>query len=191
MELGSTIKFYNNQITIEIWDEEDEKWIETPIEEIDTSFNRYMRCLVEFDENLTVKGFMEQLKPYSKLIDETFIGSSYGCKLEPYYQNMEEEPTDEDPVTKIEFYWSAETFQNNFSEYVSFHGYKDNQITEDNPIGVPYSLAISPIKDWQNAKMVLNSEYKVYAIDDIKVDENNQWIPVIDATKDYTLYDII
>jgi len=181
MELGNTIKFYNNKITVELWDDDDEKWHETSIKELPISFNRYLRQEVEFDENLTVKGFMNQLKPYKSEIEGTFEASTYGYKLQPYYDNIDLGPEEgQDDIEEIEFYWAAELWDS-IIEYTSFHGYKNKK-------DIPYSLCISPIKDWQNAKLILNKEYKVYNLN-LKIDAYKD--PILSTKKEFTLYQLL
>lgn len=187
MDLGHKITFYNNNITIEVWDEEEEIWVETPISELDYSFNRYMRHIVVFDENLTVKGFMTQLKPYQNLIEQTFEGSTYGYKLGPYLENMELNPDlGEDDIENVELYWVSELFDDDITEYISFHGYKKEG--DEDVEGIPYSLAISPIKNWQNAKLFINNKYEIYNLS-LKADGYKK--PVVTATRDMTLYQLL
>ncbi|MFW6008823.1 MAG: hypothetical protein ACOCP8_06120, partial [archaeon] len=176
MEIGNEIKFKKNGIFVDVWNEEQEEWKEYPINdpELNYNFERFLKNIVNFDENLTVRDFMLLLYPYRYKIDKIFEGSNYGYKLDPFYKNMEEEVINKSDVNNIEFYWGVEIFEDEINDYVSYHGFKKG---EDQA----YSLSLSPIKNWQNAKISLNMNYKIYDYE--KSYEN----PILSTTKFFTL----
>ena len=181
MEIGTNIKFFNDKIVVDVWHEDTEKWIETPISVLNLSLNRYMRNIVEFDSDLTLEGFMKQLQPYIETIDNTFLGSSYGFKLKPFYDDLEKESTvSGEKITKIEFYWISEIWEGELSEYISFHGYHDNDNTQ-------YSLSFLSVKDYKDAKMIINNSYEIMP----QFNHNEDYKAIISTKKQITLYELL
>jgi hypothetical protein len=176
------VKFFNNQIAVSYWDKDKEIWKEESISKLKINFLSLLRTNVFFDSKLTINGFMNQLETYSDIIDSTFEASSRGYKLEFYLKNMRENDlTDEClDLSSVEFYRAVEIWDDDISEYCSFHAKSKND-------KLNYSLTFSPIKNWKHLPFKLNTEYAIYNYD--KKESVN--IPMISSNKYYTLYEIL
>jgi hypothetical protein len=174
------VKFYNNKITINHWVEEDENWEEDSIKDLEVTISELLRSPVEFSEDLTIYGFMKQLEPFVDEIDELFVSSSLGYSLKKYLDVLDKKTKKDDFVDNInfvEFYWSAEIYDDEFTEYCSFHGIG----LEDE---ISYGLDFSPIYKWCHLPFVLNTDYEIY-----NLYKNNE--PIMILKKDFTVYNLL
>jgi len=174
------VKIYNDKITVSHWDDEEEIWKENNISEIDVSFYRLFRHIVYFDRNLTIKGFLEQLKPYKEIIDNVFISSSGGFKLDNYLNNLDKNPDEESNLSYIEFYRSVEIWDDELSEYCAYHGIVEGE-------KMTYSLSFTEIKNFKHLFFKLNTDYEIY--DYNKKEKINK--PILSCKKDFTFYEVI
>lgn len=173
------IKIYNDKIAINHWIEEEELWKEEDFKYLDIPFCKLFRHVVYFDINLTIKGFMEQLRPYKDTIDKVFISSSGGFKLDFYYDNLDKNPDEKSNLSSIEFYRAVEIWDDELSEYCSFHGKAEGE-------EMTYSLSFSEIKNWKHLPFILNTDYEIHNYNKEKINK-----PVISCKKDFSFYEVI
>jgi len=192
--MSDTVIFKNNAIFVKSWNNDSQTYITEPMEEDGISWN-YDDC-VEFDDDLTIEGFMDALEPYFDIIDEHFASYSRGYKMRHYYDQMKKPGADEikdDEISHIEFYWSYELQEytdytngkkeSNLEVYASFHGKGSD--------GTNYSFSMSPINNWKQYNFKLNP-----LINCIKFNRNvnsglANWITVFESKKQFTLHDVI
>lgn len=172
------LTFYNNKITISLWNPEMEKWEEIVIKPEEYSISFFLNYVVKFDSKLTIKGFMKQLKPFKYEIDLIFESFSLGHNLDLYYENMEEKSEIvNDDIAYIEFFRIIEL--------------EDNEINESNTFqaiskcgDLPYSLRLYQIKNYKNKPFILNTGYEI-------IDYNKNGEIIVSGNKDFTLYELL
>lgn len=174
MEISNYIKIYNNTICVYIW--EDEDWKEKSLEKIDLEFSSILNNSVEFDENLTIKGFMSALKPFKNEIETIFKISLYNHKLEHYYKSMEENfPDKKYDNMEVEIFGYGEVFDNYLNQSISIQGICEDEIN--------YSVNLIPIYKFMNCKFYLNNNFEIINIDNEKY--------VLESEKDYNLLELL
>lgn len=184
MQIGDYIKFYNDDIIIFLWDENEEEWIEESLHESDISINRLLRNIIVFDKELTVKGFLRQLYPYINDIEHIFESSLYGMKLKPFYDiiDFENDQNDDDEIDYIEVYWRAEIWDDELVEYISYHGIPNENSEES----IPISLMLTKLSEYQNCKIKIDNSY------DIIYMNNEKGINcILSTTKEMTLFQLL
>ena len=187
------IKFYNDRVVVNIWNENYEKWEEVKLSFIEKPISRYLRYLVMFDENLTVENFLRHLKTDMKNLNTIFKSSMGGFPLDPFFDELDKDSTDElnDEIDCVEFYWATEIYENDFSEYCSYHGPGK---PDDKGDVINWSFGFSPLQNWKHHIIKLNHEYVIdkYNFDGPKWDSVYKGREILfKGEKEFTLYDIL
>lgn len=174
------IIFYNDKIVASIWSDTFERWEEINIDETGFDLPRFFKSTVEFAPDLTVRNFILNLSNYEDIINKCFEGSSLGFSIFDYIKVMEK-PAKNTDIKKVEFYWASEiTSDNEFYLYCSYHGRDENNQC--------FGLDINPINNWADCIFVLNKEFQIITMEDIK---NQTWQNNPKYINEYTLYELL
>jgi hypothetical protein len=187
------IKFYPEQIVVNNWNDDLEEWEEIPLNESGHSLSYYFRYLVIFDENLTVENFLRHLIPETLVLNTVFQSYLGGCPLEPFFQELEQEASEEpnEDIEYVEFYWATEIYDNEFDEYCSYHGIGK---PDEEGFRTNWSFSFSPLSNWKHHRLVLNHEYVIEQYHfqgegwDTKYQGKNT---LFKGKKEFTLWDIL
>ena len=148
---------------------------------------RYYGCPVQFDQSLTVEGFMNALKPFFTKIDTQFYSYTRGYKLIHYYKQMqkpaEKETSGEYKILYAELYWQAELRgKSDFHFYSSIHGVTKDKLTR-------FGFALSPINNWKHYRLKLNPSFTCLHFHARK--KKGEIPKLFSSEREFTLYDII
>jgi hypothetical protein len=158
--LGDILKIFNDKIAISLYT--GENWEFVNIKNLPYSFNRYLNCKVNFDEDLTLEGFMKQIYPYKENLEDLFESTTGGISLDAFFEEIEREPElDIKDVEKIEFKWTSKIIEGYILDYLCYYGiskYNDNNI----------SLFLSNLNDYKYFNLKLNENYQILINDELK-----------------------
>jgi hypothetical protein len=150
-----TLKIYNDKITINLYDDHKEKWVEVELETIDKTPVHYLDNVIGFSDDLTVEGFLKQLKPFQQILNITFYSHLGGHDIGMYIDELDDNETVFEPyddISHIEFHRVGEIYKGDISDYVSFHGVP---IVKDDPY---YSMSLAPLINYKHFNLKLNNE---------------------------------
>lgn len=187
------IKFRNNEIIINEYNKNLKLRTDVPLSVDD--IERYYNTIVEFEDDLTVEGFITALKPFFSKIDKQFIAYTRGFELMHYYVQMQKPAKKEkkDPILYVEFCWSGEisehenveegTIDSDFTFDASYHGFSLKE-------KAGYSFSLSPINEWKHYLLKLNKKFKGTFSGH---DENDDLVmkTLFESTREYTLHELI
>ncbi|MEP7168416.1 MAG: hypothetical protein ABI855_03530 [Bacteroidota bacterium] len=189
----SIIKFRNNQVLVNDYNEN----LKMRTDEILAAddFELYYDREVEFEEELTVEGFITALKPFFKKIDKQFIAYTRGFKLNHYYNQMQKSARKEknDVIAYVEFCWTAEVseyenveegiIESEFSYYATYHGVSFKEKDK-------YSFSFIPVNEWKHYPLKLNKKFQCEFRGH---DENDDVVmkTLFESTREYTFHELI
>lgn len=166
---------------------EDGEEIVENIRMLDYQFPYYLPFIVEVEDDVTIEDFLTNLYRHENIINIIFEGQMGSYKLSTYYNNMLLDPVEKrDDLKEIEFHWAVDIYDNEYSDYCSYHAYsKESGSGEFDQM--PYSLSLDPLYNWKHLNLKLNEEYIVDFYDLEKKERIILW----KGKKLFTLYDLI
>lgn len=177
--------FHNNAIQIIDYNPKLKKKVTSEL--LPKDFEKYYACPVQFDQSLTVEGFMNALKPFFTKIDTQFYSYTRGYKLNHYYKQMqktaEKESNGEDKILYAELFWQVELRgKSDFYFYSSIHG-----VTKDK--NSRFGFTLSPINNWKHYRFKLNPRFTCLHFHTRR--KKGEIPKLFSAGRNFTLYDII
>jgi hypothetical protein len=157
------IKFYKDKITTFVFEELKGDFVETDINELCLPLNRHLSKFVDFDDNFTVKDFMNHLNNNKKDIENIFTSYMNNVSLEELYKEILEEQTNDyfDDINEIEIVWETEIFKDKeikeyfIHERVSYIGVNFSEGDAEEDIYIK-SMNFIPMRNWKDLPISIN-----------------------------------
>jgi hypothetical protein len=142
---------------------------------------RFLSEEVELGESIKFKRLFDIASYSIDKFNEIFYSTLGGYRLEPYLQEIENNPTDKYDTDYLEIYWFCDKYEDELTIYPSLHGVS---INEKDQIEY-YAMDFVSMNNLKNYNIKLN--YQVEFFDYNKPDDNNK---ILLGNKSFTLFDL-
>lgn len=147
--------------------------------------NNFLSDVVELGESVTFKRLFEIVSDNLEKFNNIFYSSLGGHTLEPFLQEIENNPTEIFESDYLEVYWQCDKYENEFNLDASFHGV--STLTSD-----IYSMDFASLNNLKNYNIRLNKKVQFFNFKDLKEVEknNNSSFTTYLGEKSFTLFDL-
>lgn len=147
----------------------------------------YLSDYVELGESVTFKRLFEIISYNVDKFNQIFFSTLGGYKLEPFLQEIENNPTEKIESDYLEIYWYSDKYDNEISILTSLHGLS-NKEDDDNS----YALDFVSLNNLKNCIVKINKEVSIieYTNEEIKTIELGEKTPTLFELFNAILYEI-
>ena len=138
---------------------------------------------VELGESVTFKRIFEIISGNVDKFNHIFYSSLGGHPLEPYLQEIENNPTESMESDYLEVYWLCDRHDNELNISPSLHGISSK--TSDS-----YAMDFVSLNNIKNYNLKINKDVEIFDYDKIQVDINDESLKTYLGEKYFTLFDL-
>jgi hypothetical protein len=125
----------------------------------DNNIVNFFAEFVELGESVTFKRLIDLISLNIEKFYETFYSCLRGFPLDPYLQEIENNPTEDVEFSHLEIYWSSEIYKDELTIIPSLHGvpYSDDDLY--------YAIDFTSLNNLKNYILKLNNNVEIYSIE--------------------------
>jgi len=143
----------------------------------------FLSDTIELGEDLIFKRLFDIISYNVDSFNDIFYSSLDGYLIDPYLQEIENEPTYKNDIKSLEIYWNNNKYDGDFISSPSIHGVSDN-------INEYYALDFISLNNIKKLKISLNNNFVVYDYTKILEDDSKIDSKIELGDKPYTLFDL-
>lgn len=148
----------------------------------------FLSDTIELGESVTFKRIFSLISPNLDKFNEIFYSALGGYKLDPFLQEIENDPTEEKNMDFLEIHWFSDRYDNELNISPSLHGVKfeTSEVEEEQGL-VTYALDFTSLNNLKNYVVKINQSVELFEYNE---DTEKKYEKVELGYKSFTLFDL-